>query len=176
MSNTEKDKKSNKEMWGCIGAISAALITGICALIIALPTLIVFFQGLFTGGSTVNPPSNSISTPRPQITSNPSLDNFCPPTYGYGYAVSDGDFKPEMVIVGPATLHPLQGSYELGKVLGFDSVSRWGINIPTGQSVTIPSSVTLLSGKSYAPEGFYEVYASENDIFIVQQRWLENCP
>jgi hypothetical protein len=38
-----KNQSSNKEMWGCVGAIGAALVAGIVALIIALPTLIPFF-------------------------------------------------------------------------------------------------------------------------------------
>ena len=41
-----KSESSNKELWGCIGAIGAATVAGIIALIIASPTLVPFFLGL----------------------------------------------------------------------------------------------------------------------------------
>jgi hypothetical protein len=44
MYETENKKNSNKEFWGCVGIVGAALITGIFALIIALPTLVPLFR------------------------------------------------------------------------------------------------------------------------------------
>ena len=43
--SVSKTEKSNKEIWGCIGAITAAVIAGIVALIINAPTLVPFFFG-----------------------------------------------------------------------------------------------------------------------------------
>lgn len=44
MSVSRKQKGISKEMWGCLGSIGAALITGICALIVGLPTFISLFK------------------------------------------------------------------------------------------------------------------------------------
>jgi hypothetical protein len=128
-----------------------------------------------SSGSTAQLSPSGTTTAR--ISSGPSRDGFCPPTYGYGYEQRDGSFEPHMVIVGPAALHALRGSYELGQALGLESVSRWGINVPAGRSVTIPSSITLLGGQGdWAPAGFYEIYASDADIASAQVRWLTYCP
>ncbi len=44
MSVSKKQKGISKEMWGCLGSIGAALITGICALIVGLPTFVSLFK------------------------------------------------------------------------------------------------------------------------------------
>lgn len=62
----------NREFWGCIGAIGAAIIAGICTLVVATPTLLPFFAGLvvaptptrFTNSAAlpVTNPTNSLAS------------------------------------------------------------------------------------------------------------------
>jgi hypothetical protein len=118
----------------------------------------------------------SISEP-PTAATTPTAADFCPPRYGYGFDVSNGTFKPGMTISGPTALQSWRGSYELGEALGIPDVPRWGIDVPVGRSVTIPSSITLLGGQgNWAPTGFYEVYASDADMASAQAQWLTYCP
>ena len=89
----------------------------------------------------------------------------CPPAYGYGDDLRDGTFGPGSVIKGPAAIQALRGSFELGQTLGLPDVPRWGIDVPAGHSVTIPPWITLLGGQgTWAPTGFYEIYATDADV------------
>jgi hypothetical protein len=48
MNKSSKKYGISKEAYGCLGAIIAAIITGICALTVALPSLVPFFKPVFT--------------------------------------------------------------------------------------------------------------------------------
>jgi len=92
------------------------------------------------------------------------------------YAISTQVLKPGINVTGPATIHPFDGSAELAKAVGIDWVPRWGINIPSGVSVNIPQTVTLLNGVSYTPDGTISVFSDESRMQAAQQCWLINNP
>lgn len=154
-------------------AIGVALIALCGAAMVCFVPIVARLVDIYLPIPTVTP---ATVLPQPVQSPQPIPGDSCPPTPGAGYALSDGDFKGGMVITGPAALHPRKGSDKLGEALGIDSVSRWGINIPAGRSVTIPTSIMLEDGSSYSPEGFYEIYATDSDVAIVQERWRTHCP
>ncbi len=71
--NESNNKSGNKEIWGCVGVIGAALIAGIVAIIIALPSLAPFF-------SQSRPPIETIASPIVQSTpiTQPSIECISP--------------------------------------------------------------------------------------------------
>ncbi len=163
---------------GCIGLVGAAIVGILPTLLgsanesnvpvtVVVTQIVVVTQTPFQPSLTITP-ENVTQAPLP------NLDTSCPPTMGYGYSLEKGYFKPGMAIVGPASLHPFEGSYQLGKALGFEDTPRWGINIPGNKEVVIPNSIDIF-GKAYSPEGFYETYASDDDVLKVQNRWLTYC-
>jgi hypothetical protein len=79
-------------------------------------------------------------------------------------------------ITGPATLHPFDGCSEMASQLGLVCVGYWGINIRTGQSIAIPETVTLSSGKVLQPPvGTFSSYENDNQMENTQSFWLANC-
>lgn len=129
--------------------------------------------------ATSTPPANSpvsspaTSTTVPTIIPSPIITQCPSPS---SYAINTSSFGPSKVVVGPATIHPFEGTGEIAKAIGLDWVPRWGINILSGQSVTIPASVTLLSGSTYIPEGTISYFTDDARIEDAQRCWLLNNP
>lgn len=82
MYENENKKGNNKEIWGCIGIVGAAVVTGVFGLIIALPTLIPLFSPTptpitssdqistlitFTATPTINPEQTQNGFPATQV-------------------------------------------------------------------------------------------------------------
>jgi hypothetical protein len=72
--NESSNKSGNKEIWGCVGAIGAALIISTVTIIVALPTLIPFFRSSTQSAPTSIPLSNP--TNEITITNNVQCSHF----------------------------------------------------------------------------------------------------
>jgi len=81
-----------------------------------------------------------------------------------------------MVIAGPTTIHAFDGTAEMANEMGVGWVGRWGINIPTGTTVQVPQSITLLNGDTYVPDGYVDFYESDARMEAAQKCWLLNHP
>jgi hypothetical protein len=121
-----------------------------------------------SSGSSKSPPV----TPQPTISAATGL-NPCN-EYGASYAIDRGQLKPGLQITGPAAIHPIDGSLELSQELNIEWIPSWGLDVPHGRSVTLPNSVTLISGASYTPSGSYDVYLTDSDLKTSHELWLEN--
>lgn len=117
--------------------------------------------------------ANNYTPCQPKTIASPVVTNCPSPS---SYAINVQTLTPGMTISGPATIHPYDGSAELAQVLGLIWTARWGINIPTGTTVQIPQSVTLLSGKQYTPQGYIDIYSDNARMEAAQQCWLINNP
>jgi len=115
--------------------------------------------------------ANNYTPCQPKAIASPVVTNCPSPS---SYAINVQTLIPGMIISGPATIHPYDGSAELAQALGLIWVARWGINIPTGTTVQIPQSVTLLSGKQYIPQGYIDIYLDNARMEAAQQCWLIN--
>ncbi len=91
-------------------------------------------------------------------------------------SIRSEEIKPGLVVNGPATIRPNFGSPEIAKAIGLEDVDRWGINIVSGTSVTIPAKVTLMSGSVYVPDGKVFYFDSNGRINAAQQCWLTTHP
>ena len=188
------DGKTDPKLWamvtvlvaviGCLGLIGASFIQ-------VLPNLL-----KPSDATTISTPTISSSVPElqpvtPTLTDFPKVVTQAPSSPSSGqslvpvvtncpspssYAIDGKTLKPDMSISGPATIHPFDGSAELAKVVGLDWIPRWGINIPTGVTIQIPQTVTLLSGQLYAPDGYVDIYTDDARMEAAQKCWLINNP
>ena len=110
----------------------------------------------------------------PSSTQNPIVITACPSPSSY--AIDAKTLKPGITVSGPATIHPFDGSAEIAKAINMDWVPRWGINIRQGTSITIPSTVILLSGTTYIPEGSISIFSDNSRMEAAQRCWLLNHP
>lgn len=85
-------------------------------------------------------------------------------------------YLPGQNISGPSVLHPFEGCAELAIQLGLVCIGRWGINIESGQTITIPQNVTLTNGNTIATVGNFSTYENDLQIDEAQSFWLTNCP
>jgi len=127
------------------------------------------------GGDTpITNPTSSATQPLPtNEASQPHSQTDSCPTPG-SYSSRSEALKPNLTIMGPASIHSIDGSVELARVLGLEWTPYWGSNVPLGTVVSIPAVIQLNNGVSYEPNGTVFYYVSDDRMYAAEQCWITN--
>lgn len=166
---------------GCFGVIASTIITKIpvssLSASTSTPIIIVVTETSAVSSPTLASPDTPTSLPTIQV--QPTIIEMTPtpqPLTCKNALRNLQSYMSGQTITGPATLHPFDGCSEMANQLGLVCVGYWGINIITGQSIVIPESVTLYSGKILQPPvGTFSSYENESQMENTQFFWLANC-